>query len=280
MKNAFEWQANIHTAQRGTNDRSPATVRLLQVDIAVKDSRATNTDWVMMTFAYNDKAPGTTPWDKLVPVGIQWGNDPAATRPGMPLTESWINPQFKQLFTVGTWTMHTGLNGRLNGPVDNPKSSCLSCHGTAQDPSVSTGMIPADNPASQAKYFRNINPPAVFEDLPNKKEFSLDYSLQLEVGIPLARSHAPAQPSKRGVSAPPMDTANIQAVKRVFLTTRDFEDEESEPEPATKQDTASVQPTKENPTPAPDSNGLKWLLGAAAAAAAGYYWKKNKGNNK
>ena len=27
---------------------------------------------------------------------------------------------------------HLGWLGRVNGPVDNPASSCLSCHGTAQ----------------------------------------------------------------------------------------------------------------------------------------------------
>ena len=281
IKNSFEWQANIHTAQRGVNDRAPASMRLLQVDIAVKDNRATNTDWVMMTFAYHSDAPGASPWDRLVPVGIQWGNDPAALRPGQAITESWINPQFKKLFTVGTWTMHTGLNGRLNGPVDNPKSSCLSCHGTAQDPSVSTGMIPSDDPTSLARYFRNINPPAVFEDKPNVKEFSLDYSLQLEVGIPLARNHAP-KPSRRGADGPPLDSATVQAIQRVFLTTRDFEDEENEPEatPAAK-DTAAVAPV--SPTEEGSDNStsnsemLQWLaLGAGALGAGAYFLRKKK----
>jgi hypothetical protein len=97
----------------------------------------------------------------------------------------------------------------------------------------------------------------------------------------LARSHAPAQSSKRGAAPPPLDTANIQEIKRVFLTTRDFEDEENAPEDTITKDTATVKPSKENPTPTPaptDSGGLKWWLGAAAAA--GYYWNKNKGNTK
>jgi hypothetical protein len=287
IANSFEWQANIHTAQRGTNDRSPATVRLLQVDIAVKDSRATNTDWVMMTFAYHQDAPGQTPWDKLVPVGVQWGNDPTVLTPGKPIVESWINPQFKKLFTVGTWSMHTGRDGRLNGPVDNPQSSCLSCHGTAQDPAVSTGMIPGNDPASLKRYFRNINPPAVFEDKPNVKEISLDYSLQLQVGIPLARNHAP-KGSRRGVSGPPLDSVTVQGIQRVFLTTRDFEDEENEPvTPSVPQ--PSVPTDSQISTPASETGGggtsnsdalALAALGAGALGAGAYALRRRKRNAK
>jgi hypothetical protein len=38
-------------------------------------------------------------------------------------------------------SQHLGWLGRLNGPVDNPQSACLSCHGTAQSPVVSP-MVP------------------------------------------------------------------------------------------------------------------------------------------
>lgn len=253
LQNAFEWQANIHTAQTGTTTRSPQTVRLLQMDIAIKDNRANSTtNWVMITFAYNNNASGTTPWEKLVPVGLQWGNDPSSIASGSPLTQSWINPAFTSLFTVGTWTMHTGYNGRLNGPVDNPKSSCLSCHGTAQSPKVSTGMVPANNPASIAKYFRNIDPPAVFEDLPSVTEKSLDYSLQLTVGIPLAESHA-SPIMLRAKSTAAIDSSTEQEIKKILLTTRDFENEE-------ENSVMVATPVKKNnvPEPKPENPSFNW----------------------
>lgn len=98
LNGSLEWQANIHTAISGTSNRSPQTVRLLQVDIAVKDSRANDlTGWVFGTFAYNANASGTTVWQKLVPVGLMWGND-AGKFNGEPIQESWINPEFISLF--------------------------------------------------------------------------------------------------------------------------------------------------------------------------------------
>jgi hypothetical protein len=58
------------------------TVRLLQVDVAIRDSRArTTTGWVFGTFVYDGNATGETPWDRLVPVGVMWGNDPRVTTP-------------------------------------------------------------------------------------------------------------------------------------------------------------------------------------------------------
>ena len=54
LAGSFEWDSNIHTAVFNSRDRKPQKMRLLQVDIAVKDSRANSlTDWVMGTFVYN-----------------------------------------------------------------------------------------------------------------------------------------------------------------------------------------------------------------------------------
>jgi hypothetical protein len=78
LKNDFEWQANVSTSSGGP--RSIQTVRLLQVDVAVRDSRANSTTgWVFGTFVYDGNAAGATPWDRLEPVGLMWGNDPAVT---------------------------------------------------------------------------------------------------------------------------------------------------------------------------------------------------------
>ncbi len=130
----------------GTPPNNPQPVvwpgYVTQFDIIVKDSQsAPKTGWVFMTLVYDRNAPGDI-WDKMVPLGVQWGNDPQATQASMPLTENWNNPQ-APLYATQT----LGWGGRLTGPNDGgrnniavngvvmknaPNSSCMSCHSTAQ----------------------------------------------------------------------------------------------------------------------------------------------------
>lgn len=141
-------------------------LRVLQFDIIVKDRVASpQTGWVFTTFVYKYDAPGTGTWDKLVPLGAQWGNDPqlalspsGAAQGGkaMPLQENWINPQAPNFSRE-----MLGWGGRLSGPIDVAKrhnviftdgevrkvqrsSACLSCHGTAQYPFI-TNLYPSPN---------------------------------------------------------------------------------------------------------------------------------------
>lgn len=141
-------------------------LRALQFDIIVKDSVASpQTGWVFMTYIHDRRAPGQSPWDKLVPLGAQWGNDPQWARTpqgrdpqGSPLKETWLNPMAPR-YSQAT----LGWGGRLSGPIDVserhnvlltsgqqlPKanvSSCLSCHGTAQSPFLSN-LYPSPNRA-------------------------------------------------------------------------------------------------------------------------------------
>ena len=106
------------------------TVRLLQVDIAVRDPRAPQSGWVFATYVYDKSlAAEPVPWRRLTAVGLQWGNDPDVTGPGIgTLDESWSS----QAALPAVFQGKLGRDGRLNGPVDNPVSSCLSCHSTAQ----------------------------------------------------------------------------------------------------------------------------------------------------
>lgn len=168
-----EWQANLY--ESGPRKRVPATMRLLQVDIAVRDRRNdARTGWVMGTFVYNGNLPGASPFDRLTPVGLMWGNDPGLL-PGTGLkpVESWIND------ATGTY-QHLGWAGRLNGPVDNPRSSCLSCHSTAQAPALAEMVPPTNLPnAQKLTWFRNVKAGERFKgDAP-----SLDYSLQMAVAF-------------------------------------------------------------------------------------------------
>ncbi|NVE00659.1 hypothetical protein [Massilia sp. BJB1822] len=176
LKNTFEWDGNIHvfsgkTCPSGALARRPQKVRLLQLDMAVKDSRAPVTGWVFATLAYNGDAAGVTPWERMKLVGVMWGND-------LSPAQQWINT------AIGT-PQHLGADGRLNGPVDNPRSSCISCHATAQTP-MNSPMIPP-SAADAPRWFKNYPGNQAFDagSLPT------DYSLQVSMGIQnLLRSQA------------------------------------------------------------------------------------------
>jgi hypothetical protein len=174
-------------------------MRLLQVDVAVKDPAAgTVTGWVFGTFMYDAYAPGDDTWSKLVPVGLMWGNDPDLTakkyqEEGGTVKESWVNPAVAARF-FSLPRHHLGLFGRLNGPVDNFKSACLACHGRALD--WGRG-VPREGPINKEmnvllpfsvdpydeqalrRYFRNLVPDDSFV----AGTQPLDYSLQLAGGI-------------------------------------------------------------------------------------------------
>ena len=98
---------------------------------------------------------GASPWTKMVPVGLMWGNDPG----GPPIAESWINPAAPQYARD-----HLGVDDRLNGPVDNPDSACMSCHSTAQAP-VLASMLPTSacaQPPFFADWYRNLSGKTAF----------------------------------------------------------------------------------------------------------------------
>src|SRR3984893_8401109 len=75
----------------------------------------------------------------------------------------------------GVHMPHVGYQGRLNGPIDNPVSSCLSCHSTAEVPAGT--MVPPSG--ANQPWFRNIKSGTPFD----AGRQSTDYSLQLSVGI-------------------------------------------------------------------------------------------------
>jgi hypothetical protein len=214
LDGAPEWTADVHAFTRAThcprflNDfevlsmpptpREPHRVKLLQVDVAVRDDRApvsSTTGWVFGTFVY--RAGSKNPqchqacWENVVPVGLMWGNSPGITPPKATataatgtsaLTEQWINPA-----PIPPPTFKLGWAGRLNGPVDNPESACLSCHSTAQFHSTSMMPTPTMSDEQRLHWFRDIKPGAVFDPVPRgippATPVSLDYSLQLAISV-------------------------------------------------------------------------------------------------
>jgi hypothetical protein len=179
LQDSLEWQGDINRAS-GTGARP--TLRLLQLDVAVKDPRANPTiGWVFGTFQYEKNASTSANWwEHLVPVGLMWGNDVTNVLASQPPREQWIN-------TARGQQLHIGFRGLLNGPIDNPRSSCTGCHGFAQVARVNnpTPSIPrpfqTDNVSDGAiqNYFRNIRAGAAL----SPDYVSLDYSLQLQLGI-------------------------------------------------------------------------------------------------
>ncbi len=155
-------------AQVAGGDMKPEvlTVRPLQMSIRIKDPVASpETGWVFLAFVYDKDAAGVTPWDRFVPLGIMWGDDPEYARleegvpPGGALQETWINPN-GPAFTKDT----LGWGGRLAGPMDvatrhnviTPSgkryqganhlraSSCISCHSSSEFP-LTANLYPSPN---------------------------------------------------------------------------------------------------------------------------------------
>ncbi len=183
LKNSITWKADIYRGKM-----PPQTVRLLQIDISVRDNLSP-TGWVFGTFMYHDDAPpmpyaGELPpdkqgWLKVVPLGLMFGNE---------LSESFLNDNVPV-------PQHFGCGQRLNGPVDNPKSSCLACHAQAEVPlDLDFNKLTATYPPMSCDektnefWFRYINPRSGVKEertlsAPDKQTVSLDFSLQLRDGI-------------------------------------------------------------------------------------------------
>lgn len=138
IKDAYKWRATV--SGPGVNERSLQDVRHIQMDIAVKDYSLKGTSpaldsWIMAGFYYDPnydfdkelrqvlgeenplKSLPNIPKElfKMRPIGVQTGFDSPEKGDTIIFPGSYAN----------------GSGGRLNGPADNPKTSCLGCHGAA-----------------------------------------------------------------------------------------------------------------------------------------------------
>ncbi|NJA06971.1 hypothetical protein HC024_14755 [Methylococcaceae bacterium WWC4] len=179
LAGTVEWEANINSTTDRNSPKKIQKIRLLQMDFGVRDPRANvTTGWVFGTFVYDNRVTGKDGWDKMVPVGLMWGNDPKVTPTnvveGAKLAESYLNTNMPAFAMA-----RLGWGGRLNGPVDNSESSCLSCHSTAQWKPTREDMTPTGTEQERLHWFRNLKPDEAF----TSGELSLDYSLQFAVSI-------------------------------------------------------------------------------------------------
>jgi hypothetical protein len=178
-----------------TCERKVRRVHLVQMDLAVVDLRSP-TRWVYTTLAYDGTLPGKTLWDRLKPIGVQWGSD-GETFPAVPQAKS------KRLHETALNKMnipeHYGCTQRLAGVVDQPNSSCVSCHMGAY--AAAPGVVPAQGgniPAifgftgmcttfneANSRYFSDYAYPAPFPGSTGDvaAAIPLDSSLQLQVAF-------------------------------------------------------------------------------------------------
>jgi len=202
LAGSVQWKANIN--RNATGPGNAPTLRLLQIDLAVRDSRNTDTGWIFATLIYDSANGSSNPWDNMQPVGLMWGNDPTVTPTSGTIQQSWLNPA-----TAGLM-QHYGWAERLNGPVDNPLSSCLSCHATAGWPTAPLIPPGSSTDTQRLKWFRNIPAGQPFQ----AGQASHDYSLQLTFGIRQFRSANPGGGNAMALSTSGGPTATPAPVNR------------------------------------------------------------------
>ena len=200
LDGAPEWIADTERSNDANQVRNNK-VRLLQVDIAVKDDRSSEGGWVFGTFQFDNSVTAPTPWRQLTPVTLMWGNDPTFTPANYDPAqahipqESWINTAapvvlYRSGLPQSSSAPHVlGWAGRGNGPVDNAVSSCLSCHGVAEQPNAKNMLPSGNDDQAKLQWFRNLAPLEPFDN--DGHHTSLDFSLQLAVGID-NQAHSPA----------------------------------------------------------------------------------------
>ena len=204
LKGAPEWQVNRHQVAADTDqflcERAVQTVRLIQLDVAVVDAgTASNprspTRWVYGTFAYDGNIEADNVWDRLVPVGLQWGSDPW-TFPAVPEAES-VPARQSVLNEAMDIYEHEGCQMRLAGPVDNEKSSCISCHASAYAaPNGAPSIMGVNAPSTfgfdgicdqfsqdNVNYFQNMVAPQAYHGGQFPDALNLDTSLQMWVAF-------------------------------------------------------------------------------------------------
>ncbi|WP_440133141.1 hypothetical protein [Chitinophaga sancti] len=162
----FSIYDTIPTTENPKKGYQMRKVSFFQMDIIVKDSKtAPKTGWVYSTFVYDKDISGSF-WDKMVPLGAMWGDDPNVNSPIAPpypaLKETVVNQK------APAYSRETlGWGGRLSGPNDGavaqlaydintkkpyknlPLSSCMSCHSPAQD-TFKSFLLPAPFPTSDS----------------------------------------------------------------------------------------------------------------------------------
>lgn len=140
LAGAYTW--NAHVNEVGSTERMIKPVRHIQMDIAVKDSSLKGVNvllknWAMAGFYFDP----TYDYDKDLKEFLDNEPNPLASIPNLPkellkmrpmgVQTGFDSPEYGKDTITFNKAETNGLKGRLNGPADNPKTSCLGCHGAA-----------------------------------------------------------------------------------------------------------------------------------------------------
>ncbi|MGH9907254.1 MAG: hypothetical protein ACRD8U_16925, partial [Pyrinomonadaceae bacterium] len=251
-----EWTANVYPDTNYQPPRADKTMRLLQIDVAVKDPRvAATTGWVFGTFVYDGSVPGKTTWDRMIPVGLSWGDDSKERRlmnqdgvfVNTALTEMRVNSSLVEVsdwdYGARAYVRHHGLGGRLNGPVDNPISSCISCHGRAatfadalpinqnsgkpMEFALFSVQKPSQFPVDRFdQFFSLVRGASHIEVVNNERFMTTDYSLQLSAGIRNFYQNLRSSPNLEKLHSLGLSSeapAKLRAVKPLPKVTREID---------------------------------------------------------
>ena len=143
LQGALTWKA--HVSEPHDTTRALREVRHMQMDIAVKDRRLQGLfqdddgvvvadGWVMLTYYYD--VGYTTPLQMPLPEGLRH------LRPMGIQSGFGDSGRGESIIFAGAETNQDPGVRMLNGPADNPKSSCLGCHATAGIPGNVIPMAP------------------------------------------------------------------------------------------------------------------------------------------
>ncbi|MGN8068822.1 hypothetical protein [Mucilaginibacter sp. SG564] len=209
LKDSYARTAYITPTFADSVNRVVKKVHLIQMDIMVRDKRAEKygTGWIFGNFCYNGNLNnGKTMRERvknLVPVGIQFGNDPQYKTNWInpyPVIKTMINDTLKETFintSADLPPQHLGWGGRLDGPVDLNTASCMSCHQTAEFPQVAAlvpdeafigdtlangamGHLTQTNDPAWIKYYQNFRCGTAYNP---KQALSNDFSLQTSLAL-------------------------------------------------------------------------------------------------
>lgn len=213
LKGSPEFVCLIYKKAGDPTVRKLKKLHLLQVDIAVKDPRAKEgSGWVMGTFFYQGNIQNENPWLRVLPVGLAWGNDPGITPENVksnPLKDCFVNPEALKISKLG-WA------GRVNGLIDNPESSCISCHGSASSPLLGGGA--PDDGMTKAERMHWFSKTASIHNAYFNNTTSLDYSLQLAFGIQNFKDWK-TNNVKRTIATKILDRLKAWTYPEIFITT-------------------------------------------------------------
>lgn len=200
LDGAIVWDANINNAPRNPIERITKKMRLMQIDVAVREPlHIAPTGWIYGTFVYGKgNKPMEYPksvndgWLKFVPVGLMFGNNKGESinekeDEKLPFPQHYGCDQY--LNTAGQ--LKKG-DKRTNGPIDNVAYSCIACHAAAETSNLEkftfkyypdTYKPECSNAKNNRFWFRNINPRNTTERTLKENAASLDFSLQLRNAI-------------------------------------------------------------------------------------------------